>query len=73
MFFVIFQARRPRHNASTAVFLLGLVGVLLLVFRKRRAGIALCVTSILLTFVFGITPLPMCRWQSSRTAFRSLS
>ncbi len=57
MFFVISKLVGLVTTPSTAVFLLGLVGVLLLVFRKRRAGIALCVTSILLTFVFGITPL----------------
>ncbi len=38
MFFVISKLVGLVTTPSTAVFLLGLVGVLLLVFRKRRAG-----------------------------------
>lgn len=57
MFFVISKLVGFATTPSTAIFMLGLLGVLFLTFRRRRAGIALCVTSILLTFAFGMTPL----------------
>lgn len=57
MFFVISKLVGFVTTPSTALFLLGLLGVLLLILRRRRAGMALCVTSILLTLAFGLTPL----------------
>ncbi|MCD2175882.1 YdcF family protein [Rhizobium sp. C4] len=57
MFFVISKLVGFATTPSTAIFLLGLLGVVLLVFRRRRSGIALCVTSIVLTLALGLTPL----------------
>lgn len=57
MFFVISKLVGFATTPSTAIFMLGLLGVLFLIFRQRRTGLALCVTSILLTFAFGLTPL----------------
>ncbi len=57
MFFVISKLVGFATTPSTALFIVGLVGVMLLIFRRRRAGMTLCVLSILLTFAFGLTPL----------------
>jgi uncharacterized SAM-binding protein YcdF (DUF218 family) len=57
MFFVISKLVGFATTPSTAIFLLGLLGILLLMFRRRRLGFALCLTSTLLTLAFGLTPL----------------
>lgn len=57
MFFVISKLVGLATTPSTALPLLGLVGVVLLVLRRRRSGIALSAASILLTLALGLTPL----------------
>ncbi|SOC84510.1 Uncharacterized SAM-binding protein YcdF, DUF218 family [Ensifer adhaerens] len=57
MFFVISKLVGFVTTPSTAVFLVGLLGVVLLMRRRQRRGLALCAVSALLTFVFGLTPL----------------
>ncbi|HWU63036.1 MAG TPA: YdcF family protein [Ensifer sp.] len=57
MFFVISKLVGFATTPSTAVFLLGLLGVLLLIFHRRRVGKALCVASVVLTLLLGMTPL----------------
>ncbi|MET3614487.1 uncharacterized SAM-binding protein YcdF (DUF218 family) [Rhizobium aquaticum] len=57
MFFVISKLIGLATTPSTLFMLIGVLGVVLLTLRRRRKGIALCTTSILLTLAFGLTPL----------------
>ena len=57
MFFVISKLIGLATTPSTLLMLIGLLGIAFLIFGRRRAGIALCVTSIFLTLAFGLTPL----------------
>ena len=57
MFFVISKLVGFATTPSTAIFLVGFIGVLLLIVRRRRSGIALCLLSTSLTLLFGLTPL----------------
>ena len=57
MFFVISKLVGFITTPSTAIFLLGLLGVLFLIFRRRRLGLTLFIVSTLLTLAFGLTPL----------------
>jgi len=57
MFFIISKLVGLVTTPSTALLLLGLLGVLLLIIRRRRIGMTLCVASIILTLLLGLTPL----------------
>jgi uncharacterized SAM-binding protein YcdF (DUF218 family) len=57
MFFVISKLVGLITTPSTAVFLIGFLGMLVLVFGHRRLGIGLFVLSTLLTLILGQTPV----------------
>lgn len=58
MFFFISKLAGHFTTPSNFILLVGIAGVLLLIFRRRKAGITFCVISILLGIAGGLTPVP---------------
>ena len=58
MLFIVSKIAGFVATPSNAIALLGGLGVLLLLFNRKRAGISALASSVILLFLFGLSPLP---------------